>query len=242
VLSTADVDCCCVGYDGHSVLATARGVLAWTHRVNFGLDSHAAEEGCTYEVRLWKYWRRHGFAVAAMAPTMEALEALRAKVGAVAGAKKKGGTARALATSAEGLQWVACVEAGLISPVQPPDALDLGGRTLAELRTHIETAGYVESDNYGSHETGFAIVHGDSDSADPTFDADRETYALDTWSTLPVEIYQATDRDNALMLAHDTVFRADLQAAIVIEDGDVAKDRCGVSWSLGASTDAAEDR
>jgi hypothetical protein len=127
VLSTADVDCCCVGYDGHSVLATARGVLAWTHRVNFGLDSHAADEGCTYEMRLWKYWRRHGFAVAAMAPTMEALETLRAKVRAAAGAKKKGGTARALATSAEGLQWVACVEAGLISPVQPPDALDLGG-------------------------------------------------------------------------------------------------------------------
>jgi hypothetical protein len=244
VLSTADVDCCCVGYDGHSVLATARGVLAWTHRVNFGLDSHAADEGCTYQMRLWKYWRRHGFAVAAMAPTMEALEALRAKVGAVAGGKKKGGTARVLATSAEGLQWVACVEAGLISPVQPPDALDLGGRTLAELRTHIETAGYVESDNYGSHEAGFAIVHdGDSDSADPTFDADRETYALDTWSTLPVEIYQARDRDNALMLAYDTVCRADLRSAIVIEDADVAKDQCGVSWSLGASTDAAaEDR
>jgi hypothetical protein len=140
VLSTADVDCCCVGYDGHSVLATARGVLAWTHRVNFGLDSHAAE-GCTYEMRLWKYWGRHGFAVAAVAPTMEALEALRAEVRAVAGRPKKGGTARALATSAEGLQWIACVEAGLISPVQPPDALDLSGRTLDELRAHIETRG-----------------------------------------------------------------------------------------------------
>jgi hypothetical protein len=165
-------------------------------------------------------------------------------VRAAAGAKKKGGTARALATSAAGLQWVACVEAGLISPVQPPDALDLGGRTLTELRTHIETAGYVESDNYGSHETGFAIVHdGDSDSADPTFDTDRGTYALDTWSTLPVDVYQATDRDDALMLAHDTVWRADLQSAIVIEDADVMKDRCGVSWSLGASADAAaEDR
>jgi hypothetical protein len=179
VLSTADVDCCCVGYDGHSVLGTARGVLAWTHRVNFGLDSHAAE-GCTYEMRLWKYWVRHGFAVAAVAPTMEALEALRAKVRAAAGGPKKGGTARALATSAEGLQWVACVEAGLISPVQPPDALDLSGRTLEELCAHIETVGYVESDNYGSHEEGFVIVRGDTES--PTFHFDRTEYVLDAWS------------------------------------------------------------
>jgi hypothetical protein len=179
VLSTADVDCCCVGYDGHSVLGTARGVLAWTHRVNFGLDSHAAE-GCTYEMRLWKYWVRHGFAVAAVAPTMEALEALRAKVRAAAGGPKKGGTARALATSAEGLQWVACVEAGLISPVQPPDALDLSGRTLEELCAHIETVGYVESDNYGSHEEGFVIVRDDTES--PTFDVDRTEFVLDALS------------------------------------------------------------
>jgi hypothetical protein len=236
VLSTADVDCCCVGYDGHSVLSTARGVLAWTHRVNFGLDSHAAE-GCTYEMRLWKYWQRHGFAVAAVAPTLEALEALRAKVRAAAGAKK-GGTARALATSAEGLQWVACVEAGLISPVQPQDALDLGGRTLDELCAHIETVGYQESDNYGNHEEGFAIVRGDS--ADPTFNADRDTYALDAWSVSPLAPY-ANDSDNAPTLAYDPIGRADLQSALIIGDSDVAKDVCGVSWSLEASPHAAEE-
>jgi hypothetical protein len=136
VLSTADVDCCCVGYDGHSVLGTARGVLAWTHRVNFGLDSHGTMASCTYEMRLWKYWVRHGFAVAAVAPTMEALEALRAKVRAAAGEPREVDTARALTTSAQGLQWVACVEAGLISPVQPPDALERSGRTLEELCAH----------------------------------------------------------------------------------------------------------
>jgi hypothetical protein len=237
VLSTADVDCCCVGYDGHSVLATARGVLAWTHRVNFALDSHAAAEGCTYEMRLWKYWRRHAFAVAAVAPTVEALEALRAEVRAAAGTKKKGSTAWALASSAEGLQWVACVEAGLISPVQPPDALDLGGRTLDELCAHIETVGYQESDNYGSHEAGFVIVRGDS--TDPTFDADRDTYALDAWSG---DVY-ANHPGGTLMMAYDPIARADLQSALVIQDTDVAKDVYCVSWSLEYSTHAAaEDR
>jgi hypothetical protein len=237
VLSTADVDCCCVGYDGHSVLSTARGALAWTHRVNFGLDSHATEEGCTYEMRLWKYWVRHGFAVAAVAPTVEALEALRAEVRPAGGAKKKGWTARALATSAEGVQWVACVEAGLISPVQPPDALDLGGRTLDELCAHIETEGYVESDNYGSHEAGFVIVRGDS--TDPTFDADRDAYALDAWSVSPLEPYE-NDPDDGPELAYDPIGRDDLQSALVIEDTDVAKDVYGVSWSLEASAHAAD--
>jgi hypothetical protein len=236
VLSTADVDCCCVGYDGRSVLATARGVLAWTHRVNFGLDSHAAEGGCTYEMRLWKYWRRHGFAVAAVAPTVEALETLRATVRAAAGAKKKGGTARALATSAEGLQWVACVEAGLISPVQPPDALDLGGRTLEELCAHIETVGYVESDNYGQHEAGFVIVQ--ADSAEPTFGVDRDTYALDTWPVCDEGVY-GNERFTAPMSAYDPIARADIQSALVIEDSDTAKGTCGVTWSLEVSPHAA---
>jgi hypothetical protein len=103
-------------------------------------------------MRLWKYWVRHGFAVAAVAPTMEALEALRAKVRA-AGGPRECDTARA-----------------------PSDALERSGRTLEELCAHIETMGYVESDDYGN-ETGFAIV-GD-DFMVPTFDADRDTYALD---------------------------------------------------------------
>jgi hypothetical protein len=235
VLSTADVDCCCVGYDGHSVLGTARGVLAWTHRVNFGLDSHAAE-GCTYEMRLWKYWVRHGFAVAAVAPTMEALEALRAKVRA-AGGPKKGGTARALATSAEGLQWVACVEAGLISPVQPSDALDLSGRTLEELCAHIEAVGYVESDNYGSHEEGFVIVRGDTES--PTFDVDRTELVLDAWPAFSAVNY--FHGGNFSMQGYDPILRADIRAVLIIQNTDVAKIYCGTTWSLDASAGGPEE-
>jgi hypothetical protein len=236
VLSTADVDCCCVGYDGHSVLGTARGVLAWTHRVNFGLDSHATE-GCTYEMRLWKYWVRHGFAVAAVAPTMEAVEALRAKVRAAAGGPKKGGKARALATSAEGLQWIACVEAGLISPVQPPDALDLSGRTLEELCAHIETVGYVESDNYGSHEEGFVIVRGDTES--PTFDVDRTEFALDALSAFSGNCFNG--RGNFSMQGYNPILRANIHKVLIIQNTDTARIYCGTTWSLDALAGGPEE-
>jgi hypothetical protein len=96
--------------------------------------------------------------------------------------------------------------------------------------------GYVESDNYGQHEAGFVIVQ--ADSAEPTFGDDRDTYALDTWSAGRDEVY-GNERFTAPMLAYDTITRADIQSALVIEDTDAAKGNCGVTWSLEASSHAA---
>jgi hypothetical protein len=72
-------------------------------------------------------------------------------------------------------------------------------------------------------------VRGDSE--DPTFDVDRDTFALDTRPAWSARVY-ANDPESAPMLAYDPIARADLQSALVIEDTDAAKDCCGVSWSL----------
>jgi hypothetical protein len=179
LLSTADVDCCCVCYNGRDVIITTRGLLSWTHRVNVGSDAHAPVGSCASELRLWKYARRHGFAVAAVAPSSAELASLRnamkARKAAAAGSTKP---SRGLATSASGLRWVAAVDSGLLKPVAPPDQLALNhGRTLADLRAVLEEQGYMESDNYGQHEEGFKIVENEGPAA--TFEHDRTAYRLE---------------------------------------------------------------
>ena len=63
-LQTADVDCCCAGFDGSRALVTGRGALAWAAKANVpSAGRHAVRGSPTYEVRLWKYGARHGFAV-----------------------------------------------------------------------------------------------------------------------------------------------------------------------------------
>ncbi|KAJ3319943.1 hypothetical protein HDU93_003631, partial [Gonapodya sp. JEL0774] len=52
LLSTFDVDCCGVAYDGHRVIATARAVVATQTRINVVDGSRASP---TYEPRLAKY-------------------------------------------------------------------------------------------------------------------------------------------------------------------------------------------
>jgi hypothetical protein len=174
VLVTADVDCCCVAYDGSTVVASARGMLAWTQRCNTGLDSHNAVRGSpTYEMRLWKYAQRHGFGVYVATTTDDELSALRHELAAIPRSRK---AARQMATSACGLRWVAAVDAGLITPTMPADplALAISGQTLAELRSAFETEGYIASDNYGNHEAGYAVV---ADGPDPEL-RDRAVHDL----------------------------------------------------------------
>jgi hypothetical protein len=179
VLSTADVDCCCVGFDGRDVVATARGVLAWTHRVNIGSDAHGTVGSCTYELRLWKYAHRHGFSVAAVVPSAAELTTLRAEMAARKTATSRPtNPSRGLATEVLGLRWMAAVDGQLLRPVTPPDQLALnGGLTFAELRARLELQGFEESDNYGQHEAGFMIV--DSNGPALAFDHDRAGYRLE---------------------------------------------------------------
>jgi hypothetical protein len=179
LLSTMSVDCCCVCYNGHDVIITTRGLLSWTHRVNVGSDAHATNVA-TYatELRLWKYSRWHGFAVAAVAPSCAELASLRnamnARKAAAAGSTTP---SRGLPTSASGLRWVAAVDSGLLKPAFPPDQLARDhGRTLADLRASLEEQGYMESD-YGLHEEGFKIVENEGPAA--TFEHDRTVYRLE---------------------------------------------------------------
>jgi hypothetical protein len=174
VLVTADVDCCCVAYDGSTVVASARGMVAWTHRCNTGLDSHNAVRGSpTYEMRLWKYAQRHGFGVYVATATDGELSELRRELAAIPRSKK---TARQMTTSACGLRWIAAVDAGLVTPTVPVDPLALanGGRTLAELRSAFEAEGYIASDDYGNHEAGYSVI---TDGPDPDL-GDRAAHDL----------------------------------------------------------------
>jgi hypothetical protein len=185
VLSTADVDCCCVGFDGRDVVATARGVLAWTHRVNVGSDAHGTVGSCAYELRLWKYAHRHGFSVAAIVPSAAELTTLRAEMAARKAAASK--PSRGLATQVLGLRWMAAVDSQLLRPVAPPDHLAINSdRTFAELRATLVSEGYSDSDDsdsdiYGQHGKRFMIV--DSNSPARAFDHDRAIYRLERSDT-----------------------------------------------------------
>jgi hypothetical protein len=129
------------------------------------------------------------------------------------------------------------VEAGLISPVQPSDVLDLSGRTLDRtVHTHRDR-GYVESDNYGSHEEGFVIVRDDTES--PTFDVDRTEFVLDAWPVFSGNYFNG--RGNFSMQGYDPILRADIHAVLTIQNTDVAKIYCGTTWSLDASAGGPEE-
>jgi hypothetical protein len=121
--------------------------------------------------------------------------------------------------------------------VQPPDALDLSGRTLEEMCAHIETVGYVESDNYGSHEEGFVIVRGDTES--PTFHVDRTAFSLDALSAFSANYFNR--HGNFSMQGYDPILRADTHKVLTIQNTDVAKIYCGTTWSLAASAGGSEE-
>jgi hypothetical protein len=85
VLSSFDIDCCCVAYDGTRAWASPRAVRALCTGVNLiDLKFRSA----TFENRLLKYARR-GFAVQDQAMRKEALACLDAYFGGQAGAMDK---------------------------------------------------------------------------------------------------------------------------------------------------------
>jgi hypothetical protein len=240
LLSTADVDCCCVCYNGRDVITTTRGLLSWTHRVNVGSDAHAPVGSCATELRLWKYSRRHGFAVAAVAPSCAELESLRnamnARKAAAAGSTKP---SRGLATSASGLRWVAAVDSQLLKPVAPPDQLALNhGRTLTDLRAVLKEQGYMESDNYGQHEEGFKIV--ENEGPEPTFEHDRTAYRLERNDAMwPRGAFPRSHERN--WAGYSPLEREMLQHALQITDHDAINPDAMPRATWNATVDSVMD-
>jgi hypothetical protein len=250
LLSTADVDCCCVCYNGRDVTVTTRGLLSWTHRVNVGSDAHAAVGSRASELRLWKYARRHGFAVAAVAPSSAELAGLRnamkARKAAAAGSMKRG-----LATSASGLRLVAAVDSQLLKPVTPPVQLALG--TLANLRAALanlraaleEEQGYMESDNYGQHEEGFMILQSEGPAA--TFEHDRTVHRLEHSDAMWPRGAFPRGQEEPYWPRHSPLQRNMLRQALKITDHDAINPdalptRAAWNATVDSVADAAEKR
>ena len=255
-LQTADVDCCCAGFDGTAALLTARGALAWSLRANVpNRARHEVRGSPTYEMRLWKYARRHGFAVLDGAQTADcpALRYHRAVLEKKAAAERamremtyrRAGLdpaaqeaqrrrrrhrtegQRAIATSAEGIMWLLHVDEGTLVPAEPKDALKVTTATpLRKILSRVTRAGYVESDNYGSHEEGYLVLDDDGPPAEEAaaFDPARHdlrspggaealscTEWLSGWdggataalkrSTLPANVHAMLDVDRVKMAA-----------------------------------------
>mmetsp|Transcript_4955 Transcript_4955/g.15657 ORF Transcript_4955/g.15657 Transcript_4955/m.15657 type:complete len:448 (-) Transcript_4955:133-1476(-) len=187
-LQTADVDCCCAGFDGTTALLTARAALAWCTRSNVAFAArHEVRGSPTYEMRLWKYAQRHGFAVIDPRHSVSNTElvALRAQFAQAATARsdapssgRRGRRAgnirqrRDIATTAAGLEWLLLADEGVFAPTPPMDALKVTSTCgLSRILANVQRAGFVESDNYGTHEEGYIVMEDDGPPADDACNA-----------------------------------------------------------------------
>ena len=155
VLHYADVDCCAVAMalkPDRRVVASLRGLHAWTFRVNVPTRfAHGIRGSIQYEQRLWKYAIREGFAVVHHDVGVDDPAVQRLRDNAVVSALRM--------QSTHGLAWLYLVEAGTFRPSEPPCALEASPeRGLAEIRSSVEAAGYAASDGYGQHEAGYLVM------------------------------------------------------------------------------------
>jgi hypothetical protein len=207
VLTTADVDCCCVGFNGHDVFVTARGLVAWAFRVNTPSGLQNATRGSpTYELRLWKYASRHGFAVLDKEHFADSAAVRNARAAILTRHSLPRVQRRRVATTIRGLYWLLLVDAGGFSPITPDDHLLVTASCpLADVLRRVSAKGYVESDNYGSHEEGYVIV-GEGEEAHALDDVDQ--------------LMDAEDIDRSLTMSVDAVPRSLLEQALIVSDHD----------------------
>jgi hypothetical protein len=158
--------------------------------------------------------------------------------------KAKRRHARDAATSATGLEWLAHVEGGGITPTAAVDDVCVTeANPLSAVIDAVTEAGYVQSDNYGTHEEGYALVTDDDTPPDAdaiAFDAHR--YGLETadysrdLNTVTEDVY----------LDEDEVPRADIRSNLLFTDQDTVDveraHRYATRWNLAVATiDSDED-
>ena len=247
VLQTADVDCCCVGFDGSEVVMTARGAMAWARRVNTVHATLNTVRGSpTYEMRLWKYATRHGFGVfdpvnVASHPWVVGERAAAAKaaggLAGLAGQKGARATARRHATSTDGLRWLLLVEAGVITPTEPRDELRFtDAASFRALRDKVSSAGFMASDNYGQHEEGYVVL---TDSEDPPDMPTTHKEVLERYSLSPE--HMESMYSNALY--EGSLMRKQLCSEMCIQNLDGVEDirQVTASWKVGEAAQVDDD-
>jgi hypothetical protein len=153
VISHTDVDCCAVLYDGKDVQFTLRGHMSWTRCCNFTGNErlYHIRGSPTYERRLLKYARR-GFAVMDLGVTADK----KALVDESVRSTFEDAQENLLSTS--GLLWLRTVERyprALRRENLPPDIPKRPDMAYDDIIRILLSKGYVASDNYGTHESGY---------------------------------------------------------------------------------------
>jgi hypothetical protein len=136
VLQTTDLDCTSAGYVGDGrVVCTGRGALAWVHRLNTpSATQHSVRSSPEYELRLWKYAVRFGFA-------MFSKRTRRAAVPTPATGEFD---------KACGLEWMTLVDDGAIIPELRPDRLAVTAElSLTEVLHDVKNGASSVGDGYG---------------------------------------------------------------------------------------------
>jgi hypothetical protein len=136
-------------------VCNVRALVSWTYRLNFPSDaSHQIRGSIQYEMRLLKYARRYGFAIAhiSLKPNDPIIKKL----------KNPKNTENMVMTTTSGLCWLYLVETGKIKPkLDPKSPLDTSSdKMLREMKADIEeNHSHVPSDGYGTqHESGWNIL------------------------------------------------------------------------------------
>jgi hypothetical protein len=221
ILTTMDVDSSAVAFDGRQAVMSARAAGAWATGLNVASHlSHNVRGSPHYELRLYKYAARNGFAVlsplkaANGAAVMAAVDEV-AKVGTGAAAR------RSAATSLAGLKWLVGVEQGVVQPRyegqqtvgrRRATLLDLEvseTNSLADILKAVEGKGYSPSDDYGQTEEGFVVAE---DNGEPLAEDLLEPAEDDThWTVAGAD---------STYLYDQSVSRAEMASLIGRYDGD----------------------
>jgi hypothetical protein len=177
ILTTMDVDSSAVAFDGQQAVMSARAAGAWATGLNVASHlSHNVRGSPHYELRLYKYAARNGFAV--LSPLKAANgAAVMAAVDEVGNSGTGGAARRSAATSLEGLKWLMGVEQGVVQPRYEGQQTTARRRgiladlevsvtnSLADVLQAVEAMGYSPSDEYGQTEEGFVIVADDGEAS-----------------------------------------------------------------------------